>query len=132
MKTVALLFCALFLACANVQAEQKDLGALSPQQAVQYIGHHPDIVIVDVASRANYEKRHFPGAINIPIENISREEADDMYKNLPSGKPVIMHCRLGMIVPEAYRNLKRLRPDIPEISYIDGKPPFDEVKPVEN
>lgn len=132
MKTVTLLFFAIFLSCSNIQAEQMDLGPLNPQQAAQYMERHPEAIIVDVASRGNYEKRHFPGAVNIPIENMSQQDAERMYMELPTGKPVIMHCRLGMIVPRAYRDLKRLRPDIPEISYIDGKPPFDDVNTGEN
>ena len=130
MKATVLLLYMFFLVCSNVQAaEQKELGALSPQQAAQYIKQHPDVIIVDVASIENYERKHFPGAVNIPIENISSKEAEKMYKKLPAGKPVIMHCRLGMIVPGAYRNRRRLRPDIPEISYIDGRPPFDNINP---
>ena len=40
------------------------------------------------------------------------------FMELPAGRPVILHCRRGMIVPGAYRRLKELRPVIPEISYV--------------
>ena len=45
---------------------------------------------------------------------------------IPADRPVLMHCRRGMIVPGAYDRVLELRPDIPEISYIDGTPLFDE------
>ncbi len=49
-----------------------------------------------------------------------------MYLRLSAGSPVLLHCRLGMIVPGAYQTLKQLRPDIPEIAYIASTPLFDE------
>ncbi|WP_455665874.1 rhodanese-like domain-containing protein [Phocaeicola sp.] len=104
----------------------KDLGAMSPEKALEYMKTTENLVIVDVASRTNYARKHFERAVNIPIENLSSDEEKELYLKLPKGRPVILHCRLGMIVLGAYRTLKQLRPDIPEISYIDDRPPFDE------
>ena len=42
------------------------------------------------------------------------------------GDPVLLHCRLGMVVPGAYERILELRSDIPEIAYIDGAPLFQE------
>ena len=84
-----------------------------------------DLVIVDVAAKRWYAQEHFKGAVNIPIEELSADEEKELYMQLPKGRPVVMHCRLGMIVPGAYRTLKQLRPDISEIYYIDGKPLFE-------
>lgn len=105
--------------------EQNDLGRLSPEAALEYMQATENLVIVDVASRTNYGRAHFEGAINIPIEDLNSEEEDALYLELPGGIPVLLHCRLGMIVPGAYRRVKELRPDIPEIAYIDGAPPFE-------
>lgn len=102
------------------------LGAMSPQQALAYMKTTENLIIVDVASRNNFERKHFVGAINIPIENLNSQEERELYLGIPAGRPVILHCRLGMIVPGAYRSLKELRSDIPAISYIDGAPLFDE------
>lgn len=107
-------------------SSMKDLGAMSPEKALEYMKTTENLVIVDVASRTNYARKHFERAVNIPIENLSSDEEKELYLKLPKGRPVILHCRLGMIVPGAYRTLKQLRPDIPEISYIDDRPPFDE------
>lgn len=83
-----------------------DLGAMSPEKALEYMKKTENLVIVDVATRSWYAKEHFEGAINIPIENISPDEAEKLYLDIPAGRPVILHCRLGMVVPGAYRTLK--------------------------
>ena len=106
-------------------AKPESSGPISPKEALEYMKTKKDLVIVDVAAKRWYEQEHFEGAVNIPIEELSAEEEKELYLQLPKGRPVIMHCRLGMIVPGAYRTLKQLRPDISEIYYIDGKPLFE-------
>ena len=100
-------------------------GPISPKDALEYMKTKKDLVIVDVAAKRWYAQEHFKGAVNIPIEELSADEEKKMYLQLPKGRPIVMHCRLGMIVPGAYRTLKQLRPDIIEIYYIDGKPLFE-------
>ena len=127
LMTLFLILCFAVTANATEQAEkQNDLGGMEPVQALEYMKATKNLVIVDVAAKRWFAEKHFSDAVNIPIEDISSNEAREMYMKLPSGRPVLLHCRLGMIVPGAYQTLKRLRPDIPEISYIAGKPPFDD------
>jgi hypothetical protein len=105
--------------------EQKALGALTPEKALEYMKKTKNLVIVDVAPRKAYDKGHFIEAISIPIEGLSKEEEDKRYKELiPPGKPVLIHCRKSIFAPGAYKRVIELRPDIPEISYIDGAPLF--------
>ena len=105
---------------------QNAMGAMLPEAALEYMKETKDLVIVDVAATRWYDENHFEGAINIPIEELDSETEDALYMEIPAGKPVMMHCRRGMIVPGAYDRVLELRPDIPEISYIDGTPQFDE------
>lgn len=102
-----------------------DLGAMTPERALEYMKTTKNLVIVDVAAKRWYDRQHFEGAVNIPIENINSDEAKALYLELPAGRPILLHCRQGVIVPGAYRTLKSLRSDIPEISYIAGVPSFD-------
>jgi rhodanese-related sulfurtransferase len=44
--------------------------------------------IVDVLPRDEYEKSHLPGAINIPLKELSRETA----AQLRPAVPVIVYC----------------------------------------
>ena len=102
---------------------QKALGALKPEQALEYMKKTKDLVIIDVAPSKAYDKGHFIGAISIPVEVLSIEEEEKRYKELiPAGKPVLVHCRKSIYAPAAYKRIIELRPDIPEISYIDGAP----------
>lgn len=108
------------------EAAQRDLGAMTPEEALEYMTETENLVIVDVAATRGFERIHFEGAINIPIEELDRAGEDALYMEIPGGRPVLLHCRQGVIVPGAYERVKELRPDIPEISYIDGSPLFDE------
>lgn len=107
-------------------AKGANLGGLSPEKALEYMKTIKNLVIVDVATTEWYNKEHFEGAIHIPIEELGDDEEKTLFMNIPAGRPVLLHCRRGVIVPGAYRRLKELRPDILEIAYIAGAPLFDE------
>ena len=106
--------------------EMEKLGALSPEDALKYMQETENLVMVDVAATRWYNEEHFEGALNIPIEELDRSEEDALFMEIPEGCPVLMHCRLGMIVPGAYERVLELRDDIPQIAYIDGAPLFQE------
>lgn len=111
---------------AEAAEAARRLGGLSPEAALEYMKTAENLVIVDVAAKRYFDREHFTGAVNIPIEELDGAEEDELYAALPKGRPVLLHCRLGMIVPGAYERLTELRPDIPEIAYIDGAPLFRE------
>lgn len=96
------------------------LGALTPQKALEYMKTTSELVIVDVATAHEYAEEHFDGAINIHYS-----EMPERYDEIPRDRKVLLHCRLGMVVPNAYRVLLEKRPDIVELSYIDGAPLFE-------
>ncbi len=106
--------------------KQQDLGELSPEKALDYMRNTPNILIVDAATRRWYQNKTFTGAVNIPVEELSDQELTEAIKKLPAGRPVIVHCRLGMVAPQVYNRIKELRSDIPSICWLNGKPPFDE------
>lgn len=138
MKILSLaLLAALFCGCGEAApagtsagtggaVRQNDLGGLSPEKALEYMKKTDQLVILDVATANWHHTKHFDGAVNIPVEELNSKEEKELYRKVPVGRPVILHCRRGMVVPGAYRTLKALRPDIPEISYIDGAPLLDE------
>lgn len=49
-----------------------------------------EYLVIDTRSKAQYEKEHIDGAINISLDKI-REE----LKNLPKGKKIVVHCNKG-------------------------------------
>lgn len=96
---------------------QKLLGGLSPKQALQYIKNTPDVVIVQVNTAQWKIEPGFTGAIWIP-----HDEMQTRYNEIPRGRPVILHCGAGVVSVPAYKTLIEKRPDIPELSYIAGRP----------
>jgi rhodanese-related sulfurtransferase len=44
--------------------------------------------LVDVLSAKDYDAEHIPGAINIPLKNLTRETA----RQLDSARAVIVYC----------------------------------------
>jgi phage shock protein E len=47
--------------------------------------------VVDVRSPQEFAGEHFPGAINIPLEQVQEKVID--FKEMP--KPIIAYCRSG-------------------------------------
>lgn len=110
----------------RISAVQNDMGALSPENALAYMKSTKNLLIVDAAAKRWYEQKTFTGAVNMPVEELTDEELTEAAKKLPAGRPVLVHCRRGMVAPQAYRRIKEVRPDIPEIAWLDGTPLFDE------
>lgn len=119
-----LVFCLAGTAVADTSTPSV---ALTPDEALAYMKAAENLLIVDVATTSWYEKEHFEGAVHIPIEELSSKEESKLYMELPANnRPVLLHCRRGIIVPGAYRRLKEIRPEIADIRYIDGVPLFAE------
>lgn len=110
----------------KIKSNQNDLGAFSPEAAFEYMKKTPNLLIVDAAATRWYQTKTFEGAVNIPVEELSDAELTEAVKKLPTGQPILVHCRRGMVAPQVYRRIKEVRPDVPEISWLDGEPLFDE------
>lgn len=98
------------------------------EESVRWLAANPQAVIVDVANIPSYQFEHLANAINIPVENISREETEALYKSLPEGRPVLIYDRTGILSPRVYHELREARPDLTEINYIFDRPPFDSLE----
>jgi len=97
------------------------LGGLSPEDALEYMKKTPNLVIVQVNTAQWYIEDGFKGAMWIPHTEIA-----ERYDEIPKGVPVILHCGAGVVSVPAYEALLEKRPDIPELSYIAGRPPIAE------
>lgn len=97
------------------------LGGLSPEVALDYMKKTKDLVIIEVNTARWKKPTPFTGALWIP-----HDEMEKRCKEIPSGRPVILHCGLGVVSVPAYKTLIKMRPDIPELSYIDGTPMIEE------
>ena len=99
----------------------KLLGAMEPQEALEYMKKTPDLIVVEVNEPKWKLRNGITGAMHIPYT-----EMEQRYNEIPPNRPVILHCGAGVVVVEAYEILQQKRPDIPELSYIAGKPPVEE------
>ncbi len=99
------------------------LGGLSPEDALDYMKAHYDEGLVIVEVNTDYWKLStgFTGTLHIPHDQMA-----ERYDEIPGGVPVILHCRAGVVSVPAYETLMEKRPDIPQLSYIAGKPPVKE------
>lgn len=61
-----------------------------------------EVVIMDVRTKSEAEKGTFPGAINIPLDELEQRLAD-----VPKDKNVFIHCSTGARAEMAYNVLKK-------------------------
>jgi phage shock protein E len=64
----------------------------------------PQTTFVDVRSKEEFADGHFPGATNIPLQEIAAK-ANELKK---SNAPVVLYCRSGARSMNAYFLLKQL------------------------
>lgn len=119
--TALLAIAVVFTFSGNAFAQQNDIGRQTPTEALEYMKKTPNVFIVDVSPPEKFQAEHFIGSVNIP-----QNELLSRINEIPKDRPVIIHCRLGRTCVKAYPLVKKMRPDIPELSYIDGGPLFAE------
>ena len=98
----------------------KYLGGINPEAALEYMKTTPDLFLIDVRT-AEWRNPVFKGAVYIP-----HDEIRSRYKEIPSDRPVLLHCGAGVMAPRAYKYLVDLKANIKELRYIAGTPKFSE------
>ncbi|MCX7896935.1 MAG: rhodanese-like domain-containing protein [Rhodocyclaceae bacterium] len=82
----------------------KEKGSISAASFERILKENPNqIVIVDVRDEKDVKKGTFPGAINIPINDLEKKLA-----TLPKDKPIVFTCATGARSGEAYDTVKML------------------------
>lgn len=121
MKSIYSLLVALFISAllAGGAVAKFDAPVLTPEVAKNYIETTPDVVILDVRNPNEYEEAHYKNALNIPVLDL-----ETRLKEVPTGKPVLIHCARGVRAERAFTVLKEKRPDLTELYYIMGTPIF--------
>ena len=67
-------------------------GDITPEQSWTLLSEHPDAVLVDVRTPAEYEAGHLPGAALAPVDRIAR----DIVRLAPDkDTPITLYCRSG-------------------------------------
>jgi len=118
---ISRIFLAAALGLGVAVAQTDGNGAISPEDALEYIKNTPNLVIVEVNTDYWKLKNGFPGALHIP-----HDEMQNRYDEIPRDVPVLLHCGAGVVSVPAYETLRAKRPDIKTLGYIAGKPPVSE------
>ena len=101
-KYCQLSFMILLMGCAVAQADSGEVESISPKEAAaMYTGQKA--VIVDVREDSEWNEQHIPGAIHIPLGQLSERLSElKQYKD----SPVITQCRSGGRSAQAFDVLK--------------------------
>ena len=106
----------------EAKTSEKFLGGLSPDKALAYMKATPNLYIIDVREPEWYDGyTQFTGNVHMPCSKLA-----ERYKEIPTDRPVILNCGMGMVAPRAYELLKKLDVDVMQLSYIAGPPRFRE------
>ena len=100
----------------------KEKGSISTASFERILKESPSqIVVVDVRDEKDVKKGTFPGALNIPMNELEKK-----LSSLPKDKPVVFACSTGARAGEAYDTAKMLAGDIKayfldaDVSFADG------------
>ena len=84
-------FMILIMGCAVAKADMGEIEAISPKEA-SAMYTEKRAVIVDVREDSEWNEQHIPGAIHIPLAQLTERLAElKQYKD----SPVITQCRTG-------------------------------------
>ncbi len=87
----------------NVLFDPANRDGVSPVEGTALINHQ-DAVVLDTRSMAEFKTGHIVDAINIPVNNLSKQlKTLDKHKD----RPVIVCCRTGSRSSSACKTLKK-------------------------
>lgn len=110
MRIVRLIFfcLALFIGCEasfTEQALSASYKNISPEEAFSYIEKSPDLFILDVRTPEEFNQKHLPDAVNIPVDELLRQSRRTAGK-----QALLIYCRSGIRAENAARMLEPLMP----------------------
>lgn len=89
---------------------------LNSAEAQAYIQNTPQLLIIDTRTQREYASGHLAGALNMPLHSFH-----SLVLSIPENRPVLLYCLRGFRSFQAYKLLRRLRPDIHDIRYVAGQ-----------
>ena len=105
-KYIALMFLIFGLAgCVAAPEGDAEYRRISMEEAVEMMGEESGYIILDVRTPEEFKAKHIPDAINIPNENIGKDD----IPQLPDKDQLIMvYCRSGNRSKQASEKLVAL------------------------
>ena len=83
-------------------------GPLDAQASLELLHSGTDIFLLDVRTRAEYDRGHIPNAVLIPVDELERRLAE-----IPEDRPLVIVCRTGRRAAWAFEQLRKIRPEQP-------------------
>ena len=90
--------------------------SVTAEEAREYIKSKENLFVIDVRTYKEYMGAHLREAVNLPLHALP-----ERYGEIPGDRPVLLHCIYGVRAIQAYKLLRRLRPDIQDIRYVTGQ-----------
>lgn len=98
MKRFLSLFMVLIFALCTACGHSGTYKTLTPDEAKSMIESNSDAIILDVRTLEEFEKKHIPNALLIPIEDLRK---DDFAKIPDKNATILIYCRTGRRANEA-------------------------------
>jgi phage shock protein E len=92
-----------------------DEGSISKEEAKKRVQENADIFVLDVRvpEEGKEYTENIPCAARIPLP-----ELEQRLDEIPTNRPVIVHCIFGGKASKAYAILKEKRPDISDLCFV--------------
>lgn len=87
-----LLILSILLAGCGAQKEGPSYQRISQEDAKKMMDNE-DVIILDVREQSEFEEKHIPGAVLLPVGTITKDTADAVIPDLDS--VVLVYCRSG-------------------------------------
>ena len=91
-KSLLIIFLLVFVSKSYAAEFKNGVTHINQAEFIEKV-KEPNVVVIDVRTKREYEKGHIPGAINHPHKSILKDSSVlDQYK----GKAIIFHCHTGV------------------------------------
>lgn len=84
--------------------------SLTHEEAIKMIGEKPDVIVLDVRTADEFEKKHIPSAISVPLEELRNGN----FSSIPDkNQTILLYCWTGrraqdsaqILVNKGYKNV---------------------------
>lgn len=103
--TAAMLILSFLLAGCGVQEDSPSYKRISQEEA-KHMMDTQDVMILDVREQSEFDEKHIPGAVLLPVGTITKDTAAAVIPDLDS--VVLVYCRSGNRSQTASRALAEL------------------------
>ena len=68
------------------------IAVMTAQEVKAWLDRGDDFLLIDVLPNESFEKRHLPGAINVPVHEDEFVERVERLSDAEKGKTIVVYC----------------------------------------